>query len=82
MAAWSVCALWPMTPCAHQMQLLQTTPGVGLKTAQVISAETGGDMAQLPSAAHLAAWAGEARAMHEAAGRRTRPAPRRGNQWL
>jgi transposase len=46
-----------MTPWAHQLRLLQTIPGVGLKTAQVIIAETGADMAQFPTAAHLAAWA-------------------------
>ena len=56
-----------------QLELLQTIPGVGLKTAQVIIAETGGDMAQFPTAAHLAAWAGVAPAMHESAGKRTRP---------
>jgi transposase len=38
-----------MTPWAHQLELLQTIPGVGLKTAQVIIAETGGDMAQFPT---------------------------------
>jgi len=47
-----------MTPWAHQLELLQTIPGVGLKTAQVIIAETGADMAQFPTAAHLAVRAG------------------------
>jgi transposase len=42
-------------PWAHQIQLLQTIPGVGEKVAQVILAETGGDMSRFPSAAHLAA---------------------------
>jgi hypothetical protein len=60
-----------MTPWAHQLELLQTIPGVGLKTAQVIIAETGGVMAQFPSAAHLAAWAGVGPAMHESAGKRS-----------
>ncbi len=30
-----------MAPWARQLELLQTIPGVGLKTAQVIVAETG-----------------------------------------
>lgn len=71
-----------MVPWAHQIELLQTIPGVGPKTAQVIIAETGGDMAQFPSAAHLAAWAGVAPAMHESAGKHTPAGSRRGNKWL
>jgi transposase len=41
-------------PWAHQIELLQTIPGVGPKVAQVIIAETGGDMSKFPTAAHLA----------------------------
>ena len=48
-------------PWAHQIELLQTIPGVGETVAQVIVAETGADMSRFPSAAHLAAWAGDAR---------------------
>jgi transposase len=55
-------------PWAHQLELLQTIPGVGPKVAQVILAETGGDMTRFPIAAHLAAWAGVAPAVHESAG--------------
>ena len=56
-------------PWQHQIELLQTIPGVGPKVAQVIIAETGGDMARFPTAAHLAAWAGLAPAMNESAGK-------------
>ncbi len=59
-------------PWAHQIELLQTIPGVGPKVAQVFIAETGGDMSRFPSAAHLAAWAGLAPAMYESAGKRPR----------
>jgi len=43
-------------PWAHQIELLQTIPGVGPRVAQVIIAETGGDMSKFPTAAHLASW--------------------------
>jgi transposase len=69
-------------PWAHQLDLLQTIPGVGPKVAQVVLAETGGDMCRFPSAAHLAAWAGLAPGVHESAGRRTPVGVRHGNKWL
>jgi transposase len=69
-------------PWARQLTLLQTIPGVGEKVAQVIIAETGGDMSRFPSAAHLAAWAGVAPAIHESAGRRSPAGTRHGNKWL
>src|SRR5688572_9699036 len=69
-------------PWQHQIELLQTMPGVGETVAQVIIAETGADMSRFPSAAHLAAWAGLAPAMHESAGRQTPAGKRHGNKWL
>ncbi len=69
-------------PWAHQLQLLRTIPGVGVKVAQVIVAETGGDMSRFPSAAHLAAWAGVAPAVYESAGKRSPTGARHGNKWL
>jgi transposase len=70
------------SPWAHQIELLQTIPGVGPKVAQVIVAETGADMSKFPSAAHLASWAGLAPALYESAGKRTPAGRRRGNKWL
>jgi transposase len=69
-------------PWQHQIELLQTIPGVGPKAAQVIIAETGGDMARFPTAAHLTAWAGLAPAMHESAGKQSPAGKRHGNKWL
>jgi transposase len=69
-------------PWAHQIELLQTIPGVGEKVAQVIVAETGADMSRFPSAGHLAAWAGVAPAVYESAGRKTPSGKRHGNKWL
>src|SRR5215203_934261 len=69
-------------PWAHQIELLQTIPGVGEKVAQVIIAETGGDMSRFPTPAHLAAWAGLAPAMNESAGKQSPAGKRHGNKWL
>jgi transposase len=69
-------------PWQHQIDLLQTIPGVGEKVAQVIIAETGADMTRFPTAAHLAAWAGLAPAMHESAGKQSPAGKRHGNKWL
>jgi transposase len=67
-------------PWAHQIELLQTIPGVGEKVAQVIIAETGGDMSRFPTAAHLTAWAGLAPAMHGSAGKQSPAGKRHGNK--
>jgi len=69
-------------PWQHKLDLLMTIPGVGEKTAQVILAETGGDMSRFPSAHHLAAWAGVAPATYESAGRRRPAGTRHGNKYL
>jgi transposase len=69
-------------PWQHQIELLQTIPGVGPKVAETIVAETGADMTRFPSAAHLAAWAGVAPAMHQSAGRQMPARKRHGNKWL
>lgn len=69
-------------PWAHQVELLQTIPGVGEKVAQVIIAETGADMSRFPTAAHLTSWAGLAPAMRESAGKRSPAGRRHGNKWL
>lgn len=52
----SACQLW-----AHEVELLQTIPGVGEKVAQVIIAETGGDMSKFPTASHLCSGQGSVR---------------------
>jgi transposase len=69
-------------PWAHQLELLQTIPGVGEKVAQMIIAETGADMSRFPSAEHLASWAGVAPGVHESAGKRHPVAAPHGNKWL
>ena len=61
---------------------LVTIPGIGPRIAQVIVAETGGDMARFPSSARLAAWAGLAPADNESGGKRKKAAARKGNPHL
>jgi transposase len=61
---------------------LQTIPGVGAKTAQVIVAEVGTDMSRFQSAGHLAAWAGLVPGKHESAGRNHSARTNKANRYL
>ncbi len=61
---------------------LVTIPGIGPRIAQVIVAETGGDMARFASSARLAAWAGLVPGDNESAGKRKKAAARKGNPHL
>ena len=54
-------------PFAALIARLVTIPGVGQRTAEVIVAETGGDMTRFPTAARLAAWTGPAPGDNESA---------------
>jgi transposase len=71
-----------MAPWAVQLALLQTIPGIGIRAAQTIIAETGGDMSRFPTAAALASWAGVCPGVHESAGRRGPARRRHGDKWL
>lgn len=71
-----------MRPFARQRELLATIPGVGQTTAEVIIAETGGDMSRFRTAANLASWAGVCPGHHESAGKRKSGKTRHGNRWL
>jgi transposase len=61
---------------------LVTIRGIGQRTAEVIVAETGGDMARFATPAHLAAWAGLAPGDNESAGKRKKAATRKGDRHL
>jgi transposase len=69
---------------SHEEELarLETIPGVGRRTAEVLAAEAGLTMAPFPSARHLAAWAGMAPGNNESAGKRKSGRTRRGSKWL
>jgi transposase len=71
-----------LVPFEQEFQLLQTIPGVGADTAAIIIAETGGNMAQFPSARHLTSWAGVCPGNNRSAGRQMSSAIKRGNPWL
>lgn len=57
-------------------------PGIGLRLAQDILAETGIDMTRFPSAGHFASWAKICPGHNESAGKRFSGATGHGNRWL
>lgn len=71
-----------LRPFASAIDLLCSIPGVQRRTAEVIIAETGGDMTAFPTAKHLASWAGMCPGNHQSAGRRGLGTTRKGSKWL
>src|ERR1700752_398625 len=71
-----------MRPFSRRLDQLATIPGVGQSVAEVIIAETGGDMTRFRTAAHLASWAGVCPGHHESAGKHKSGKTRHGNRWL
>lgn len=71
-----------IAPSADSVTLLATMPGVSNTIAQIIIAETGGDMSQFPSAAHLASWAGICPGHNESAGKVKSSHTRPSNHYL
>jgi transposase len=71
-----------LRPFVEALERLDSIPGVSRRTAEVLLAETGGDMRVFPTAAHLASWAGLCPGQHESAGKRRSGKTRKGNRWL
>jgi transposase len=71
-----------MAPFRPALDLLDTIPGINRAVAEVILAETGGDMSRFASAKHLASWAGVCPGHHESAGRTKNTKVRPGNPYL
>lgn len=71
-----------MMPLWHKAELLATIPGVSARIADIILAETGGDMTRFRSAAALASWAGVAPGNNESAGKNLSGTTTHGDVWL
>ena len=71
-----------MAPFHDLLTRLDTIPGVDQRVAEVIIAETGGDMTQFPTPAHLASWAGVCPGNHASGGKRKSGKTRKGDRWL
>jgi transposase len=69
-------------PFEETLARLQTVPGVGPRTAEVLMAEVGRDMSRFPSHRHLASWAGLCPGNNESAGKRKSGKTRKGSPWL
>ena len=63
------------------ISLLDTIPGVGRQTAELLLAEIGSDMSRFSSEAHLAKWAKLYPGNHESAGKRHSGRTGQGNNW-
>ena len=71
-----------LRPFDEQIGWLDTIPGVNRRTAEVLWAETGGEMSRFASARHLASWAGMCPGNNESAGKRRSGRTRKGSPWL
>jgi transposase len=71
-----------IAPFTDELARLDTIHGVNKRTAEVIVAEIGVDMAVFPTAGHLASWAGLCPGNNESAGKHRPGSTRNGNRWL
>ena len=71
-----------LQPVEAAVTLLDSIPGVGRRTAEILIAEIGTDMGRFPSAGHLASWAGMCPGQDQSAGKRRSGRTRKGSPWL
>ena len=69
-------------PFEETVAAVDTIPGVGRRTAEVIVAEMGTDMEQFPTPGHLASWAGVCPGNNRSADKNKRSPAKKGNNWL
>jgi len=78
----AACADYPPVSWEKAITLLDTIPGVGRQTAELLLAEIGSDMTRFKSDAHLAKWAKLCPGNHESGGKRYSGRTGQGNNWL
>lgn len=71
-----------LDPFAELIERMIEVPGIDKMSAEIVIAETGGDMSRFPTPAQLCAWAGVAPGSHESAGKRRPAGTRPGGRWL
>jgi transposase len=71
-----------LRPFDDAVARLDTIPGVGRHTAEILLAEIGPDLGRFPTAGHLASWAGMCPGNDESAGKRRSGTTRKGSKWL
>jgi transposase len=71
-----------IAPFRSARDVLVTIPGVSVRIADVIIAETGADMTAFATAAHLASWAGVCPGQNESAGKMKSSHTTHGNKYL
>src|SRR5215208_1240071 len=71
-----------LRPFEPALERLETIPGVGRRTAELLVAEIGTDMGRFPTPAHLASWAGMCPGNNESGGKRRTGKTRKGSPWL
>lgn len=71
-----------IVPFEEAVRLWESIPGMNSATAYNLVAEIGVNMAQFPTAQHLASWAGLCPGNNESAGKRMSGTMRDGNKWL
>jgi transposase len=71
-----------IAPFRDTIEHLITIPGVGRPTAEVIIAETGGDMSRFATPQDLCSWAGMCPGNNESAGKHFTGRTRHGDRWL
>lgn len=71
-----------LRPFESELAVLDSIPGIGRWSAEIILAEIGTDMSRFPTAGHLASWAGMCPGHDESAGKRRSGKTRKGSPWL
>ena len=71
-----------VSPFEATVATVDTIPGVGRRTAEVVVAEMGTDMERFPTPGHLASWAGVCPGNRRSGEKRRRSPVRKGNNWL